>query len=104
VAHAGERATLLALSPVTGRKHQLRAHAASAGAPLYGDRERRGPTRVTRADGRVVAVERVLLHALEVRLHDGEASLCVRAPVDGSLLELWSALDGAPTAWQSSQL
>ena len=104
VAHAGERATLLALEPVTGRKHQLRAHAASAGAPLYGDRDRRGPVRVARADGRIVAVERVMLHASEVRLHEGGATLSVRSPIDVSLLELWSALDGDPAAWQSSEL
>lgn len=104
VAHAGVRATLLALEPITGRKHQLRAHAARAGAPLYGDRDRLGPTRLARADGRVIAVERILLHASEVRLHEGEASLRVRSPVDGSLLEVWSALDGDPGAWQSSEL
>jgi len=38
VADADRRLTLVALEPVTGRSHQLRAHLAWLGAPIEGDR------------------------------------------------------------------
>ncbi|MGH7113100.1 MAG: RluA family pseudouridine synthase [Stellaceae bacterium] len=37
VDNAGERASWLALLPVTGRTHQLRAHCAAIGTPILGD-------------------------------------------------------------------
>ena len=37
VAHAGDKIAWLALEPVTGRTHQLRAHAAAIGTPILGD-------------------------------------------------------------------
>src|SRR5439155_22044684 len=37
VDHAGTRASWLALLPVTGRTHQLRAHCAEIGTPILGD-------------------------------------------------------------------
>ncbi len=36
-AHAGSKIAWLALEPVTGRTHQLRAHAAAIGTPILGD-------------------------------------------------------------------
>ncbi len=35
--HAGRRAAWLALEPLTGRTHQLRAHCAALGTPILGD-------------------------------------------------------------------
>jgi len=43
VTAAGRRLTLVALEPVTGRSHQLRAHLAWLGAPIVGDRLYGGP-------------------------------------------------------------
>ncbi len=37
VEHAGRRAAWLALMPITGRTHQLRAHCAAVGTPILGD-------------------------------------------------------------------
>lgn len=54
----GGRAALVALSPHTGRQHQLRAHVSELGHPILGDR----------LYGRAGSAPRLLLHALRLRL------------------------------------
>lgn len=61
-------ADLLELRPFTGRTHQLRLHAAHIGAPLFGDIAYGGPRRVILADGRVVHLPRVMLHAFSISI------------------------------------
>jgi 23S rRNA pseudouridine955/2504/2580 synthase len=39
VAHAGDRIAWVAMNPITGRTHQLRAHMAAIGTPILGDRK-----------------------------------------------------------------
>lgn len=65
---SGARATALGFAPVTGRTHQIRAHAARAGCPLLGDVAYGGARRLTSATGAVLAVPRVMLHARAVRV------------------------------------
>jgi 23S rRNA pseudouridine1911/1915/1917 synthase len=100
-ARAPGGATLLAVSPVTGRTHQIRVHASHAGAPLLGDRDYGGPARVTLSTGRVLEPRRVALHAARVVVPGaGGAPLVAVAPVPRELEELWSALGGEAAAWE----
>ena len=94
-------ATLLRLEPITGRMHQLRVHAAHAGAPLLGDREHGGARAVVDRGGRVTAVARIALHALAVTVPDerGAARTAV-APVPDDLRAIWKVLDGDDAAWE----
>jgi RluA family pseudouridine synthase len=95
--------TLLALSPATGRTHQLRVHAAHAGAPLLGDRSYGGHSRMTLEGGHVLAFHRVALHALRVTVPDARGGKFVAAsPVPLELKEWWSALGGEEEAWERS--
>jgi 23S rRNA-/tRNA-specific pseudouridylate synthase len=90
---------LLALSPVTGRTHQLRLHAARAGIPLFGDAAYGGAPRLVLPNGSVRALERVYLHAAWVELDLGGECLHVEAPAPSDLLGLWGELGGPPDAW-----
>lgn len=90
---------LLAVAPETGRTHQIRVHAAHAGAPLFGDRTYGGPTTVSLPGGRVLALDRIALHAARVEIPARRGALVLDAAVPDELAELWSKLGGAPDAW-----
>jgi 23S rRNA-/tRNA-specific pseudouridylate synthase len=96
------RAALLALTPVTGRTHQLRAHAARASAPLLGDASYGGPRRARLPDGRVHALPRVLLHAAWVELEVGAERLRVAAPLPPDFVATWATLRGDAGALAST--
>jgi len=107
VAH---EAALLVLRPKTGRTHQLRVHAARAGAPLLGDRHYGGAMQRTLTNGRVLRAGRVMLHCARVRLpHIAErrrdaAPVCIDAPLPEDFRSLWLQLGGDasaldPQAW-----
>jgi 23S rRNA pseudouridine955/2504/2580 synthase/23S rRNA pseudouridine1911/1915/1917 synthase len=95
-----EKTTLLRCEPITGRMHQIRVHAALAGAPLLGDREHNGPRTLVDRQGRVIPIERIALHALAVELpgEDGKLLRAVSCP-PADLRALWKALDGEDVAW-----
>ncbi len=98
---APDGAALLAVSPVTGRTHQIRVHAAHAGAPQIGDRAYGRPARVTLPSGRVLEPRRVALHAARVVVPGASgAPLIALAPVPPELQDLWSALGGEAAAWE----
>jgi RluA family pseudouridine synthase len=99
VARVG-RHSLLAVEPHTGRTHQIRVHASHAGAPLFGDRDYGGPTRVTAGDGRVVALARIALHAARVTVPGACGELLVAdSPVPAALIDAWTAIGGSADAW-----
>ncbi len=100
VARGAAPTVLLALSPVTGRTHQLRVHAAAHGAPILGDRKYTGPPRMTAADGRVLAFPQILLHAAWVEWGaQGQRLRAASEPV-APLVDAWLALGGDLTDLQ----
>lgn len=99
VGRAGAHATLLVVEPITGRTHQIRVHASHAGAPLVGDRDYGGPTRLTLENGGVLATSRIELHALRVSVPD----LTAEAPVPAEMDEIWKSLGGDPSAWEKAR-
>lgn len=110
VARAGDF-LLLAVEPQTGRTHQIRVHAAHAGAPLLGDRAYGGAARVTLPNGSVVALAtgapaapRIALHAARVTLPPGTggAPLVASAPIPVELFRVWAELGGAGEAWDTA--
>lgn len=99
IAPGAARATLLALEPVSGRTHQLRIHAARAGAPLVGDRAHGGSPRLCAADGSVTEVRRVALHAAWVELRDRPAGWRVETALPDDLRVIWRSLGGSADSW-----
>lgn len=91
-----ERATLLAMDPVTGRTHQLRVHASHAGAPLLGDRDYGGPTRWTLKSGKSVTLDRIALHCARVTIEGIEA---ISSEIPEALRAWWVAAGGEDGAW-----
>ena len=101
VALAPRGDAMLALAPLTGRTHQIRVHASLAGAPLVGDRAYGGPSRITLSTGRVIEPGRIALHASQVVVPGEDGSpVRVTSPIPPELEFLWSALGGAPSAWE----
>jgi 23S rRNA-/tRNA-specific pseudouridylate synthase len=90
-------ARLLRLKPETGRTHQLRVHAAKAGAPLFGDHAYGGERRFTRSDGGVVTARRAMLHCARVGFPWGSDFLRFEAPPPPDMAGAWVALGGQPS-------
>lgn len=96
------RYALLALHPLTGRRHQLRRHLRHVGHPLVGDTTY-GQGRHNRLFRERFGCHRLLLAAVELRLRHpvGGAELCLRAPLDPDFADVIDALglsDALPEA------
>ena len=81
------RYTLAALTPKTGRKHQLRRHMAHLRHPIIGDTTH-GDGRQNRAFAEATGLSRLMLHA---------RSLQITHPYSGDVLALQAAI---PSSWQ----
>ncbi|MBX2838121.1 MAG: RluA family pseudouridine synthase [Gammaproteobacteria bacterium] len=73
-------ATLMAVSIETGRTHQIRVHAASAGHPVVGDT--RYGQNATNTAFRQTGLERLYLHASELSFQWSGETHSIQAPVD----------------------
>jgi len=93
-------ASLLGIEPRTGRTHQIRVHAASAGCPLFGDEAYGGPLRIVSDRGAVRALTRIALHAAWVEVPLGPETLRVEADIPEDLAAIWVDCGGAPSQWE----
>ncbi|MGE5268075.1 MAG: RluA family pseudouridine synthase [Thiohalocapsa sp.] len=85
--HAADRASWLALLPVTGRTHQLRAHCAALGTPILGDGKYGGAAAQLPGGA---AAHRLHLHARSLQIpHPDGGTLEVTAPLPPHMRRLW---------------
>ena len=88
VEQAGNRAAWVALRPLTGRTHQLRAHMAAIGCPIAGDGKYGGRGQENRGEGWGAG----LGHDLSRKLHLHAARLGFPHPVTGRRLTVSAPL------------
>jgi 23S rRNA pseudouridine1911/1915/1917 synthase len=88
-------ASLLQINAATGRYHQIRIHASSAGHPLLGDRRYAGTSQWVRNDGSVQAIVRPMLHAWRVRISWEGTEWTAVCPVPDDMRDLWADLGGS---------
>ena len=88
VSHAGDRIAWLALQPVTGRTHQLRAHSVALGTPILGDGKYGGAA--AHPSG-VPQPRKLHLHARALALpHPSGGTLTATAPLPAHMKETWA--------------
>jgi 23S rRNA pseudouridine955/2504/2580 synthase len=81
ISRAGPRAAFMALRPLTGRTHQLRAHMKAIGHPILGDPKYGDETSAALSEGL-----KLQLHARRVALpHPSGGQLVVEAPISPEL-------------------
>ena len=91
VLHRGEGIAVVALSPLTGRTHQLRAHLAHIGAPILGDAIYGGASRLPGGPGLHLHSRRIV-----VPLARKGPPVAVSAPLPPHMCETLRALGLSP--------
>lgn len=93
----GGRAAWVAMEPVTGRTHQLRAHMAEIGHPIAGDGKYGGSAQENAGDGWGAQVGGIIskklhLHARMMRFEHPETrkDITITAPLPAHMAESWN--------------
>jgi 23S rRNA pseudouridine955/2504/2580 synthase len=96
---ASKVASWLSLKPMTGRQHQLRAHAAHIGTPILGDNKYNGDSGLP--DG----VQNLLhLHARRLQFpHPREGKIDITAPLPAHMLHTFELLGFDPTRYDNAE-
>jgi 23S rRNA pseudouridine955/2504/2580 synthase len=90
---AGRSYAWLAVKPVTGRTHQIRAHLAAIGHPIVGDHKYGGSA----AAGSGEILDRLHLHARSIDItHPAGGRLQVEAPLPPHMMKTWQLLGFDP--------
>ena len=90
VAHAGDKIAWVAMNPITGRTHQLRAHMAAIGTPILGDGKYGGAA--THPSG-IADARKLHLHARAIAIPlPGGRPLRVVAPLPPHMARTWKFL------------
>jgi len=96
----GTRLSWMALEPVTGRTHQLRAHMAEIGHPILGDGKYGGSAQENAGDGWGAAIggelsKKLHLHARSLTIEHPitKEILTFTAPLPEHMARTWKALD-----------
>jgi len=96
VDRCGDRAAWLAMEPVTGRTHQLRAHARALGTPILGDGKYGG--RAAFPEGLDIP-KRLHLHARRLQIRSPSGGVIdVVAPLPAHMSKTWDQLGFADDA------
>jgi 23S rRNA pseudouridine955/2504/2580 synthase len=92
---AGQVASWLSLQPTTGRQHQLRAHAAHIGTPIFGDNKYGGDEGLPEG-----VVNRLHLHARRIVFpHPRSGTIDISAPLPEHMLATFDMLGFDPNRY-----